>query len=87
MAKWEEIKHLAQEEGLPHTLVAAEVLQVAFLDGLYGEKESHDVTFHGGTAIRLLHNGYRYRKVLETDDYRELIDVCRESIIFVLKTL
>lgn len=65
MSAWEEIKILAQEEGLPHPLVAAEALQIAFLDGLYGEKESLDVTFHGGTAIRLLHGGYRYSEDLD----------------------
>lgn len=65
MPRWEEIKILAKGEGLPHTLVAAEALQIAFLDGLYGEKESLDVTFHGGTAIRLLHSGYRYSEDLD----------------------
>lgn len=65
MTDWEGIKILAKEEGLPHALVAAEALQIAFLDGLYGEKESLDVTFHGGTAIRLLHSGYRYSEDLD----------------------
>ncbi len=65
MSKWEEIKTLAKEEGIPHPLVAAEALQIAFLDGLYGEKESLDVTFHGGTSIRLLHGGYRYSEDLD----------------------
>lgn len=65
MAHWREIQDLAKEEGLSHTLVGAEVLQIAFLDGLYSEKESLDVTFHGGTAIRLLHNGYRYSEDLD----------------------
>lgn len=65
MSTWEEIKASAKEEGLPHALVAAETLQIAFLDGLYGEKESLDVTFHGGTAIRLLHGGYRYSEDLD----------------------
>lgn len=65
MPNWEEIKSLSKEEGLPHKLVAAEVLQIAFLDGLYSEKASLDVIFHGGTAIRLLHNGYRYSEDLD----------------------
>src|SRR3989338_8834109 len=65
MAVWDDIRILAKEEGLPDRLVAAEILQIAFLDGLYGEKASLDVTFHGGTAIRLLHNGYRYSEDLD----------------------
>lgn len=65
MANWTEIKLLSQEEGIPHRLVAAEVLQIAFLDGIYGEKESLDLIFHGGTAIRLLHSGYRYSEDLD----------------------
>lgn len=65
MPNWDDIKTTAVEEGLPVHIIAAEPMQIAFLDGLYGEKDAMDIVFHGGTSIRLLHGGYRYSEDLD----------------------
>lgn len=65
MTTWIDVKNLAIEEGLSPAIIAAEVMQIAFLDGLYGEKEGLEVVLHGGTAVRLLHSGYRYSEDLD----------------------
>lgn len=61
----EPLKKLASEEGLPLHTIAAELIQIAFLDALYAQKESTEIVFHGGTCIRLLHGGYRYSEDLD----------------------
>lgn len=61
----EDIQKLAASENLPFHTVAAEVIQIAFLEALYAQKESTEVVFHGGTSIRLLHGGYRYSEDLD----------------------
>lgn len=65
MPTWDDIKGAALKEGLPPHIIAAEPLQIAFLDGFYGEKDALDIVFHGGTSIRLLHGGYRYSEDLD----------------------
>ena len=65
MSNWDDIKNLGVEEGLPPHIVAAEPMQIAFLDGFYGEKDALNIVFHGGTSIRLLHGGYRYSEDLD----------------------
>lgn len=61
----EDVQKLASTENLPFHAVAAEIIQIAFLDALYGQKESTEIAFHGGTSIRLLHGGYRYSEDLD----------------------
>lgn len=40
MPNWDAIKTTSVEEGLPAHIIAAEPMQIAFLDGLYGEKDA-----------------------------------------------
>lgn len=65
MTEWDNIKNLAAGDELPPAIVIAEPMQIAFLDGFYGQKESLAFVFHGGTAIRMLYGGYRYSEDLD----------------------
>jgi len=65
MAEWDNIKSLAAGNELPPAIIIAEPMQIAFLDGFYGQKESLAFVFHGGTAIRMLYGGYRYSEDLD----------------------
>lgn len=80
---FEEIKKQAQAENLPLHTVAAEVIQIAFLDALYAQKESTEIAFHGGTSIHFLHGGYRYSEdldfVIPTLEYKRLAAVVEKA--------
>jgi len=50
----------AKQEGLPSQVLIKEALQVYALSEVYGQPESHDITFQGGTCLRLVYEGARY---------------------------
>ncbi len=55
----------AAEAKLPLATVAAEALHLAILEGLFNRAESAPANFQGGTAIHLLHGGYRFSEDLD----------------------
>jgi len=83
---WEDIKKMAAEESLPLHTVAAEIIQIAFLEGLYSQKESENIIFHGGTAIRLLHGGYRYSEDLDFTGNQSSYEQIRKAVEKSLST-
>ena len=61
----EQIEELAKKFSIDWYSVLREYMQIVFLSVLYGEKESQNVFFKGGTAIRLLLNSVRFSEDLD----------------------
>jgi predicted nucleotidyltransferase component of viral defense system len=59
------IDERARQEGLPARIILKEALQVAVLDQIYFHPESGEVTFQGGSCLRLLYGGPRYSEDLD----------------------
>jgi predicted nucleotidyltransferase component of viral defense system len=47
------------------TIKSSEIFQILILHSLYSLKESKDVYFQGGTAIRWCYNGSRFSEDLD----------------------
>lgn len=62
---WSKLKDKAAEDKVPIAIVVAEVLHLAILEGIFSRTESAPVVFQGGTAIHLLHGGYRFSEDLD----------------------
>jgi predicted nucleotidyltransferase component of viral defense system len=62
---WTTLTEKAAEAQLPLSTIAAEALHLAILEGLFGAAESAPANFQGGTAIHLLHGGYRFSEDLD----------------------
>lgn len=59
------INERAEEEGLLRKTILKEALQVSVLERLYILSESDDITFQGGTCLRLLYGAPRYSEDLD----------------------
>ncbi|RMF27363.1 MAG: nucleotidyl transferase AbiEii/AbiGii toxin family protein [Chloroflexi bacterium] len=54
------LRERAEDEGLPLRVVLKEALQVYTLAAIYGQPASDQITFQGGTCLRLVYGGPRY---------------------------
>jgi predicted nucleotidyltransferase component of viral defense system len=59
------LRERAAADGLPLSVVAAEVLHVILLDALFAHPGSGLMAFQGGTCLHLVHGGYRYSEDLD----------------------
>jgi predicted nucleotidyltransferase component of viral defense system len=59
-----ELRERAAEEGVPLSVVAAEVLHIVLLDALFAHPDNAIMAFQGGTCLHLVHGGYRYSEDL-----------------------
>jgi predicted nucleotidyltransferase component of viral defense system len=55
----------AREDGVPFKVVLREALQIYALDAISQTEQGDTLTFQGGTAIRLLYQGWRYSDDLD----------------------
>jgi len=49
--------------------ILVEYLQCEILDSIFKEKESGQLSFMGGTAIRIVYNGNRFSEDLDFDNF------------------
>lgn len=61
----DELVAKAQEEGLPVKIIEKEALQIYILSELFALPESTQLTFQGGTCLRLIYGGPRYSEDLD----------------------
>lgn len=79
----------ATQEGLPIQVLIKEALQVYALSEVYGQPESHNITFQGGTCLRLVYEGARYSEdvdfvtSLEVDDLESLFQKVQQGLLRV----
>ncbi|MBI5699353.1 nucleotidyl transferase AbiEii/AbiGii toxin family protein [Candidatus Saganbacteria bacterium] len=55
----------SHEEGLPLKIIEKEALQIYILSELFALPESTQLTFQGGTCLRLVYDGVRYSEDLD----------------------
>jgi predicted nucleotidyltransferase component of viral defense system len=55
----------ATDEGLPLRVLVKEALQIYALSEIYKEPESRQITFQGGTCLRLVYGGMRYSEDID----------------------
>ncbi len=65
MALIDILREQAEEDGLPLRVILKETLQVYVLAAVYAQPTSDQVTFQGGTCLRLLYGGPRYSEDLD----------------------
>ena len=65
----------AGQEGLPLQVLIKEALQVYALSEVYGQPESHHITFQGGTCLRLVYEGARYSEDVDLVTSLEVQDL------------
>lgn len=81
------LRERAVADGLPLSVVAAEVLHVILLDALFAHPDSASMAFQGGTCLHLVHGGYRYSedldlagRDLDAEAAREIIERARAEV-------
>ena len=79
----EQIEELAKKFSIDWYSVIREYMQIVFLSVLYSEKESQNIFFKGGTAIRLLLNSIRFSEDLDFTiklAEKEIINLIEKSV-------
>lgn len=61
----EQIQELSKKLLIDNFSILREYLQIVLLTNLYDQKESQEIFFKGGTAIRLLFNSFRFSEDLD----------------------
>ncbi|MBN2057386.1 MAG: nucleotidyl transferase AbiEii/AbiGii toxin family protein [Candidatus Saganbacteria bacterium] len=61
----DELKERALDEGISIKMLEKEALQIYVLSELFSMPGSTEVTFQGGTCLRLIYNGVRYSEDLD----------------------
>ena len=61
----EQVSELAKRWKIDHFSILREYVQALFLFHLFNLKNSEDIYFKGGTAIRLLLNSFRFSEDLD----------------------
>jgi predicted nucleotidyltransferase component of viral defense system len=74
------VRDRAVAEGLPLSVVAAEVLHVILLDALFAHPHGAAMTFQGGTCLHLVHGGYRYSEDLDLAGHDLDAETARQRI-------
>jgi len=83
----DELIDKAKEEGLPLKILEKEALQIYILSELFSLPQSTQLTFQGGTCLRLVYGGARYSEDLDfvttadKEEIQQMVDALSRALV------